>query len=113
MIETSLQSAWGVGFSGASIQFGFIMTPAGGCYVEDESLNCVISRKTVITIKHKDDNCFWFALSASYTIGNKQQKSTQVDKPNIIANANELCIQCDLEFNKCVNFIEIPNIEEK
>jgi hypothetical protein len=43
-------------FSGASIQFGFIMTPSGGCYVEDESLNCIISRKPVITIKHKDDN---------------------------------------------------------
>jgi hypothetical protein len=38
MIETTLQSAWGMGFQGASIQFGFIMTPAGGCYVEDEKL---------------------------------------------------------------------------
>jgi hypothetical protein len=56
MIEDTLQSAWGMGFSGASMQLGFIMTPAGGCYVEDESLNCIISRKTVITIKSKSDN---------------------------------------------------------
>jgi hypothetical protein len=53
VIETSSQSAWGMGFSGASIQFGCIMTPAGGCYVEDESLNCIISRNTVITIKNR------------------------------------------------------------
>jgi hypothetical protein len=113
MIEATLQSAWGMSFSGASIQFGFIMTPSGGCYVEDESLNCRISRKTVITITNTDDNCFWFALLSSYNIGNKTIKSTQVDKPNIIAKARELCVQCDCEFNKSVNFIEIPNIAEK
>jgi hypothetical protein len=113
MIEDTLQSAWGMGFSGASMQFGFIMTPAGGCYVEYESLNCIIRRKTVIPIKHKDDKCFWFALLASYNIGNKTIKSTQVDKPIIIAKAKELCIQCDCEFNKCVNSIELPAIEEQ
>jgi hypothetical protein len=31
MIEATLQSAWGMGFRGASIQFGFVMTPSGGC----------------------------------------------------------------------------------
>ena len=58
--------------AGSSLQFGFIMIPSGGSYVEDESLNCVISRKTVITIKNKDDNCFWFSLLASYYIGNRK-----------------------------------------
>ena len=36
-LETTLQSTWGMGFGGLSIQLGFIMSPAGGCYVEDES----------------------------------------------------------------------------
>ena len=62
-IEAALQSAWGMGLSGASLQFGFILAPSVGCYVEDERLNCIINRKkTIITIKQKDDNCFWFAV---------------------------------------------------
>ena len=36
-IEPQLQSALGMGFGGSSMQFCFIMTPAGGCYVKDES----------------------------------------------------------------------------
>ena len=32
---------------------------------------------------------------------------------NVIAKAKELCMQCECEFNTCVNFIEIPAIEEK
>jgi hypothetical protein len=95
-----------MGFSGASIQFGVIMTPAGGCYVENESLNCVISRKTIITIKNKDDNCFCFALLASCNVGSKT-KVNQCHKPNIISKARELFIQCNCEFNKCVNFIAL------
>ena len=73
-IEAALQSAWGMAIAGATLQLGFVMTPSGGCYVEDESSNCIISRKTVITIKNKDDSCFWFALLASYTIGNRKQR---------------------------------------
>ena len=36
-LETTLQSTWCMGFGGLSIQLGFIMSPAGGCHVEDES----------------------------------------------------------------------------
>ena len=43
-LETTLQSTWGMGFGGSSIQFGFIKTPAGGWYVEDASLEFIISR---------------------------------------------------------------------
>ena len=51
-METTLQSAWGMGFGGSSMQFCFIMTPAGGCDVEDENLNCIINRNTIITLKN-------------------------------------------------------------
>ena len=67
-IEAALHSAWGMGLSGASLQLGFILTPSGGCYVEDESFNFIIGRKTVITITHKDDNCFWFEKSARFEV---------------------------------------------
>ena len=60
--------------AGSELQFGFVLTPSGGCYVEDESLNCISSRKTFITIINKDDNCFWFSLLASYNIGNRKIK---------------------------------------
>ena len=70
-IEPTLQSVWGMGVGGSSMQLGFIMTPAGACYVEDESLTCIINRKTLITLKNKDDNGCWFSLLASYNIGNR------------------------------------------
>ena len=52
-LETTRQYTWGMGFGGSSIQLGFIMSPSGGCYVEDESSKCTISRKTVITIENE------------------------------------------------------------
>ena len=110
-LETTLQSTWGMGFGGSSIQLGFVMSPAGGCYIEDESLNWTISRTTVITIKN-DDNCFWFALLASYTIGDRKTRVNEYDKPNVISKANELCIQCECEFSTHVEFNEIHTIEE-
>ena len=108
-----MQSAWGMSLGGSSLQFGFTLTPAGGCYVEDETVNCIINRNTIITIENKDDNCVWCSLLASYTIGNRKTRVNEYDKPNVIAKAKELCMQCECEFNKCVNFIEIPAIEEK
>ena len=102
-----------MGLGGSSIQFGFSMTPSGGCYVEDESLNCIINRKTFITLQNKDDHCFWFSLLASYNIGNRKTRVNEYDKPNVIAKATELCVQCECEFNKRVSFIEIPAIEEQ
>ena len=47
-VETVLQSAWGMSLGGASLQVGFSLTPSGGCYVEDESLNCIINRKQLL-----------------------------------------------------------------
>ena len=35
------------------------------------------------------------------------------DKPNVISKAKELCLRCECEFDKRVNFIEVPAIEEK
>ena len=92
-LESALQSAWGMGLAGASLQFGFVLTPSGGCYVEDESLNCIISRNTFITIKHTYDNCVWFALVSSYSIGNRKTRFNEYDKPHGIATAKELCVQ--------------------
>lgn len=68
-LKNTQQSAWYMGLNNSSLQFGFIVMPQAGCYVEDEELKCVINRKTVITIKHKDDSCLWFALLACYHIG--------------------------------------------
>ena len=54
-----------MGVGGPSMQFVSSMTPAGGCYVEDESLTCITNRKQLLHHKNKDGNCFWFALLAS------------------------------------------------
>ena len=56
---------------------------------------------------------FWFSSLASYTIGNRKTRVNEYDKPHGIANAKELCIQCECELNKSVSFIELPAIEEK
>ena len=45
-IESTLQSAWAMGLRDSAIQFGFSMTPSGGCYVDDEIFNCIINRQT-------------------------------------------------------------------
>ena len=111
-LETTLQSTWGMGFGGLSIQLGFIMLPAGGCYVEDESLSCTINRKTSITITNKDNNRFCRAVLASYNIGDRKTRLNEYDRPNVKSNASELCIQCDCEFNTRVEFTELPSIEE-
>ena len=45
------------------MHLGFVMTPDGGCYVENVSLNCVINGKTVIT--QDNGNCCLFSVLAS------------------------------------------------
>ena len=112
-IEKLIQSDKSILILGSIIQYGFILTPSGGCYVEDKNLNDILKRKTIITIKNKDNNCFWYALLASYNIGNSKNKVNAYNKPNIINQAKELCINCNCEFDKPVNFTEIAGIEEK
>ena len=36
--------------------------PAGGCFVSDEALNEILSRKTIIQIKNNDTKCVWYSL---------------------------------------------------
>ena len=45
-----------------SIEYGFIDTPSGGCYVEDEKLNDILSRKSVMPVRSSDNNCFWYCM---------------------------------------------------
>ena len=66
-IESRLQSAWGMGFDGSSLQVGFSLIPSVGCYGEDEELNS--QAQAVIAPTSEDANCLWFALLASYHIG--------------------------------------------
>ena len=35
---------------------------AGGWFVSDETLNEILSRKTIIQIRHNDNNCLWYPL---------------------------------------------------
>ena len=42
-----------------------------------------------------------------------ENRGNEYAKPNSIEKAKELCMQCECEFNKRVQFIEIPAIEEK
>lgn len=87
--------------------------PSGGCYVEDEEFNCVLNRKAVIAIQNQDDNCFWFVLLASSHTGDRTHRVNHYDKPDVIATARELCLKSDCECGRRVNFIGLPNVEEK
>ena len=44
------------------IEYGFVDTPSGGCYVEDEKLNGILFRKSVMAVRNSDNNCFWYCM---------------------------------------------------
>ena len=69
MIDTLIDKIEGVStnyqdtsINKTSIEYGFIDTPSGGCYVEDEKLNDILSRKSVMPVRNSDNNCFWCCM---------------------------------------------------
>ena len=58
-IETLAQSEAEIKFKSFLVHFYIALIPSGGCFVDDETLTEILSRKTIIQIRNKDDNCFW------------------------------------------------------
>ena len=49
-------------FKNVEIKFFYAVIPAVGCFVSDETLNEILSRKAIILIKAMDNNCFGYSL---------------------------------------------------
>ena len=67
-IYSMSQSEEEVKFKNVALKLFVTIILAGGCFVRDETLNEILSRKTVIHIKNNDNNCFWYSLV--YSINN-------------------------------------------
>jgi hypothetical protein len=78
MIEQTAQSNVYIDFNEAELDYGFITIPAGGRYIEDDSLEPILKRKSVARIFNTDDNCFWYAIRMSLDVCNNKLTKLRV-----------------------------------
>ena len=116
-IEQTAQSNVYMDFADAELDYGFITIPAGGRYIEDDSLEPILKRKSVARIFNTDDNCFWHAIRMSLDVCNnkltKLMSRHDYKKPNNLKRAESLCNETGLVFNKPIALDEIAIVEDK
>jgi len=112
-IEKAVQSDEKIQLNNLLIKFHFIIMPAGGRgnATQDRDRESILNKKSVLRIKNDDNNCFWYALSA---LVHKNIKNIR-DSRNTVARerfAKELCNKCKLPWDRKVDFLQIPLVEE-
>ena len=117
MIDTLIDKIEGVStnyqdtsINKTSIEYGFIDTPSGGCYVEDEKLNDILSRKSVMPVRNSDNNCFWYCML--YLQSDDANVKRWDTRPKNKNNAQQICESCNLKWDEKVSMDQIPIIEE-
>jgi hypothetical protein len=116
-IYTLAQSEEKIKFKSFLVHFYIALIPSGGCFVNDETLNEILSRKTVIQIRNNDNNCFWYSLA--YSINDNRKTRVRYKfvegKPSaaVKTDASNISLKCGIPFDTPVSLTELEAIEDK